>query len=392
MRSNSSWCHIDIFESKNHRLAFRDDEPLAQAAMNIPWTQTTTFLPFCADEDGKTSLLAVSRDLNGKLKVELLRSTGPSLIAPIPERATTTDINYDGNVTLARTTSSSSVDLVNTFVRPQGTGAHTDVHVLQFISDRDGNGSFSSVQGIQQPDVSSHLVTWGDIRGTGRGDCLLSTWGTGATLSVRSMPCSSKQPIGYITDYTNGLGAQVSVTYAPLSDPDTYSSDLETSPLAQCNFMARTISATTSLQADSTVEGATSGRSQIVHLPSWVVKKFENRPYAAKLDLHDSIEYKYMNARLDFKGRGWLGFEKIMKSYEVVKTLETTEYFQQFPLINQVKSIETRAAEDDAKILRLNAYRWTSVPVNDVQNQRTYHVYMESLQVRCTPCYLFIGH
>lgn len=381
-------CCIDLFESRNGELVFRDDDPLAEASMKIPWEPSTTFLPYCADEDGKSSLLAVSKTVQGTLSVELLRSTGPSLLPP--GEATTTDINYDGNVTLARTTSTSSVDLVNTFVMPAGAGARTDIHVLQFRSDGDGHGSFSSIQGIRQPNTSPSFVTWADIRGTGRADCLLGTW-EASKLSMSTMPCSSTQPLGYITGYKNGLGACVSVTYAALSDPDTYSTDRkseispsesETSPLASTNTMSRTISATATLTDTPEVQGATSGRSQIVHLPSWVVKKFENRPYAAKPDLHDSIEYKYSNARLDFKGRGWLGFEKIIKRYEVVNTLETTEYFQKFPLVNQVKAIHTCAASGDRKILQSNKYLWNSVPVNNSVNRQTYHVYMKSLQVR----------
>ncbi|KAJ8516819.1 hypothetical protein ONZ45_g5905 [Pleurotus djamor] len=191
--------------SDNAEDVFLIDWPLANVAQSIPYLDTRSFLPYGAEDTGKTSPLVASRNLSGNLRFQMLRSSGSTLLAPTA--ANTTDIAFSGNITLARTTSvmsPSSVDVVNTFSTLNN---DTRVDVLRFFAD-----SFVLVASVTQPGVSSPLVSWADLQGLGRVDCVLATQISSRTLSISTLPCSTLQPIDYVSGYENGLGAKVVAT------------------------------------------------------------------------------------------------------------------------------------------------------------------------------------
>ncbi|KAF4571716.1 hypothetical protein EYR40_008236 [Pleurotus pulmonarius] len=368
MWSKSAFVQIDLLESQNGSLVYRSDEPLASAGKTIDYLSTISFLPFGADEDGKTSLLVATKNLSGNLQVQMLRSTGPTLLPPTAPIVT--NIPYDGNLTLARTTTPFAVDLLNTF---SPTAGSTKVDVLRFFGD-----SFVMVAGVTQPGVHSSFVSWADLRGIGRADCVLSTMDTTGKLSIAPMPCSTLQPIDYVTGYENGLGAKVSVTYAPLSDRTTYTTDATSrlsngvgSPLSAVNGMARNVSFTTTLSSSSASAlspVAAQGRSQIVYFPSYVVKQLSHAPYAAKPGLVDETAYTYKNARYSYDGRGWQGFESVDKISRSLGSQVTTAYYQDFPLLGQIKSV-TCVLANTSTLLQTTANSWKSIPGNGNKNQ-----------------------
>lgn len=351
--SGTNYFKIDFIESKKGVLTYRSDNPFASCSGKISWTESSTVLPIAADHDSKTSLLFVSKNAQGKLQTQLARSTGVTLL---PEsQPTVTSVSYDGNATISRATSTGAVNLLN--VRDTSNGPNLDV----FLFD---SKSFSLISSVQQPQGVSKgsIVSWADPRGIGRVDCVMGTIDTTGKVTIKSMPCSSSnsQPVDYICGYENGLASTVTVLYAPLSDSSTYTaSDQGTRcTTAAMNAMAR--------NAASSKEIAKT-RSEIVHFPYYVVKQLSVCPNLACPDVREIQQWTYTNARLEFSGRGWLGFETISRESQSIGVVETTSYFQSFPYLGQVSRTETREVSGD-ELCQVNEYPWDHVELNDKKN------------------------
>ncbi|KAL0957871.1 hypothetical protein HGRIS_000054 [Hohenbuehelia grisea] len=367
LKSGSSVCRISFLESKDGRLTYKANPEFASAAESIFWSTKNVFLPYSADEDGKTSLLAATATRDNKLQLQVLRSTGPTLLPPAPPIAT--GINYNGNITLARASSTTSVDLVNTFNRTVGT-AETQLTVMRFFGD-----SFETVQDVTQPKALSSFVTYADLRGVGRVDCLLNTREAGSgVLNVAPMKSSaSLQPVDFITGYENGLGAKLSVAYAPLSDRSTYTVDASApeganpdstaSPLPAVNALSRNMTSSAAISTSgATPEVSARTRSQIAYFPSYVVKTVKHAPYAAKPDVVDHHEYTYKNARYGFEGRGWLGFEKVTKTVVAEAAATTTLYRQDHPFVGQVAEVAVEDTKGETLKVTKNTWECTEGP------------------------------
>lgn len=359
----NSVCRISFIESQDGTLGYRQHDGIAEAGLTVLWSESNSFIPYPTDEDGKTSLLVASRSMAGKLQLELLRSTGPSLLPP-PQRIETA-LAYNGNLTLAKTSSTYSIDLVNTFERTTGNPPCTDVHVLRFR-----NGTFDVIQDVTQPGDLSSFVAWADLRGIGRADCLLNTRQTNGSIAIRPMLCSSSQLGDYLSGFRNGLGAVISVIYAPLSDPETYSTDgASSAPLAATNALARNVSLTASLSSSNPeISAMTHSRSQLVYFPAWVVRQVIVVPSAKHPDVVARSDYTYLNARIDFDGRGWLGFEKMTKIDQVLGTSDSTWYSQEFPFLGQVMSTtrsKTMGDDQADQLLQDKKYSWGKTQCSD---------------------------
>ncbi|KAF9027293.1 hypothetical protein BDZ89DRAFT_1258726 [Hymenopellis radicata] len=344
-KDGRQYCYISFLESLDGTLTYQPNDALAQAGESIAWSESTTFVPYSIDEDGKTSLLVASKKtLNSHLVLQVLRSDGRTLL-PSPS-AIETDVLYDGNLGVTRTSSTNTLDIINTFNMPNASPPRTNIYMLRY---RDG--SF---------DGPSYLsATWGDFRGIGRTDLLLNTQVQGK-FNIRAMPCASSQPVDFLSGYVNGLGARIDVTFAPLSDDTTYETDSGVSsvPVAASNAMARNISSVANLSS-STVSNTSHTRSEIVYFPSWVVKGVVSTPYAANAAVKEQTGYTYRNARFEYDGRGWLGFEKLTKSSTVLGTSESTWYLQKFPFIGQADRTETTAKTGD--MLQTREYTWNDI-------------------------------
>ncbi|KAJ7125821.1 hypothetical protein C8R43DRAFT_1212234 [Mycena crocata] len=351
--ANRKYCHISLLQSNNGTLEFHPREDLVLAGKSIGWSDTTSCLPYSLDEDGKTSLLfPAKRTQTGKLVLQVLRSTGQTLL-PSPSPIETM-IPYDGNLTLARTSSTSSLDLINTFNMPNANPPRTDVRVLRF---RDG--AFQPVGTVRQGPSFASPAKWGDFRGIGRSDMLLNTQHA-TTFDICTMPCASSQPVDFLAGYTNGMDARVAVLYAPLTDRTVYDVDDNFSnfPLAASNAMARNVSSTAHLSTSSVSE-ASHSRCQLVYFPSWVVKQVVGTPYSARPTVQEQNDYTYRNALFSFDGHGWLGFQTMTKSAKVLGTLESTWYLQKFPFLGQVDRTETKTTA--GHLLGSRHYTWNSI-------------------------------
>lgn len=356
---------IEILQSdSNGRLQYRSDRPLLSVAQSIAWTSSINFLPYSADEDGKTSLLVVSPDIHGNLQLQMIRSSGPTLLPP--DAPIATSIAYNGNVTLAKTSSTTSIDLVNTFEMQYASTPQTEVTVLRYF-----NNTFTILNNVKQPGVSSSFVAWADLRGIGRSDCLLGTSNVSGTIAITPLPSAATQPPDFICGYDNGMGAKLVVSYSPLSDPNTYttdSTDASKSPVAAVNAMAQNVSFTANLSLSSVTQSSTHTRSQIIYFPSYVVNKLKHTPYAARPDVVDESDYMYKTAKYEYDGRGWLGFETITKTAPCLGSSMATHYWQEFPLISQQKEIRVTDTTS-SKLLQVTDNTWQAIPGIGGKNQ-----------------------
>ncbi|KAJ7475487.1 hypothetical protein B0H11DRAFT_2032379 [Mycena galericulata] len=351
-KNGQKYCHISLLRSINGILEYQSDDALVRAGESVTWTDTTTFLPYSVDDDGKTSLLVASkRAQTGLLVLQMLRNDGRTLLPS--SSVTDTNIRYDGNLTTAHTSTTSTVDLINTFHMGSASPPRTAIHVLRFH-----DGDWDALEEVRQgPSLDS--VTYGDYRGIGRSDLFFNT-AVSQKFNTSLMRCASSQPVDFLCGYTNGMNARTDVTYAPLSDGTTYSADsgVSNAPLAASNAMARNVSFSANLST-SKVSESNHSRSEIVYFPAWVVKEVVSTPYSAKPTVHEQTNYAYRNARFSFGGRGWLGFETITKSARVLGTSEMTWYLQEFPFLGQVDRTEIKSTA--GQLLQSRKYVWDDV-------------------------------
>ncbi|CCM06065.1 uncharacterized protein FIBRA_08312 [Fibroporia radiculosa] len=359
-------CEISFFQSQNGRLKYRDDNPFAKIGESISWTETTSFLAL-PEQDGKTGLLVLSQSGNGYLQYQTLRSTGKTLAV---SDQVTTNVLYDGKITLGRSTSTNSLDIVNVFEAIDG----TEVSVLHFY-----NGSFIDIRGVKQPPgttLQGYDVNFADTRGIGRADCLFTLYDDSKSeLSLYTLPCAGtvSAPADFITGYKGGLGAQFSVTYAPLTDTSVYDAPPTTrgSAAPYVNALARiwTSTAFVTPSSASTLPIMGKGRSQLVHFPKYVVKEMRNwAAPSTQPDGYSQSTFFYTNGRMSFDGRGWLGFETIRQTVEPLGAETTNIYLQEFPFIGQMSRTTIRDASDPSRTLKDLTYDLKSFPANGGAN------------------------
>ncbi|PFH47102.1 hypothetical protein AMATHDRAFT_152955 [Amanita thiersii Skay4041] len=362
--SGKAW-DIAYIESRQGSLQYRGDNPLAEAVDQVTFVKDATILPYNADNDSKVGLLFVSKNNNGKLQFQLLRSTGKTLLAD--SSPTVTGVDYGGSVTITRLSSSSALDVVNV--------AYTDngprLHVLRFDSN-----TFSEIPSTTQPSGISKetIVRWADIRGIGRSDCILNTVdATSGHITVNTMFCSGPtlsstqwQPLDCIKTFSQTLGYLYQTTYAPLTDPTVYQSN---DRILQSLVNSLAENAASSAVLTGSGDGAQtmcSERAQLVTFPRFIVQEISIRIKNTPID---TLGYTYKNARVDFSGRGWLGFETISKRMIATGIQQVTSYYQKFPLIGMVSQLETKVVST-GQTLQLFDYGWVTVKENDGKNDR----------------------
>ena len=350
-------CKIHMFESQGGYLKFRSGDPFKDVGDHIMFTDTTAFLSL-PEQDGKTGLLLLARNSEGKLEFRTLRSTGKSFD---PSDLVATKLSYSGSINLGSTTSMASLDLVNVFEGRTG----TEVSVLNFF-----NGSFRSIVGVKQPpgrDLKTFGVNFADLRGIGRADCLFSIYNhSSKQLELCSLPCAGSvgAPADFIIGYTGGLGATLSVSYAPLTDCTIYTAPSSTTGAVTpyLNALSRTSSSglTISSSGEPTLSVMGHTRTQLVHFPKFVVKELIT---CALPSVHPEVEsrtqFSYTSGRVSFDGRGWLGFETIVQRSCANDTTTTNTYIQNFPFVGQPSKTEVCEAST-GKTQKTVTYGWKS--------------------------------
>jgi YD repeat-containing protein len=358
---------IYYLESLNGILAYRNDDPLAESSKIILMAQDCVVLPFAADNDSKTSLLFASKSLNDKLQFQLLRSTGISFIADTNPSAT--EVAYEGNLTISKATSPNSLSVINIVDSPKG----PQLHVFRFDSEK-----FTEITGVTQPQKvpQGSLVRWADLRGLGRADCIINTFDNTGAITIQALNCSDMHPLDRILTCQNGLGTISKVKYSPLSDPNVYTSDDAPSSqvTALMNGLASNCSSAAILTGQSgSLQNMECTRSELIAYPTFVVSEVVTVVFPLNEEI---ISYKYQDGHIEFDGHGWLGFKSISKTSKPLGVIETTTYYQEFPLVGQVSKLEKKEIETE-EIIQINEYSWSA---QDSTDGLTKIIYLPKLQ------------
>jgi RHS repeat-associated protein len=213
---------------------------------------------------------------------------------PVPPPLVLADINGDGKTDLAfpdSTTSYNYVSLVPSTTAPGGwaftspvvpslTAIHSSTNWIAMIADFDGDGApdFFSVQ----------TAATGNNLYTSR-----SAGGTSCPATTNSIACSRYHPRDAVIGFTNGLGANTTVAYQPLTNVGVYQ---------------RASSST--YPALTTAKDFGWGSPVFdVMAPMYVVSQASSSaPTYASAGAQSTVYYRYAGALMQAGGRGFLGF------------------------------------------------------------------------------------
>ncbi|KAG8899687.1 hypothetical protein FRB99_006500, partial [Tulasnella sp. 403] len=353
--SGDTVAHIHLVQSKKGGLQYVG-EALDSASAPIDWYDNIGFVTHDVG-DGLVGLIAITSDLKGEIQLQTIRSTGKTLLAlsgPQP-----TGLTYNGRVSVARTTSTDTGDLV--IMSLDDSIRTCQVDVLRYNNDK-----FSILSGVQQPTPSQYEYTLNsvDIRGTGRADCLFSLVDYNGNISLSTLDCAGSPTPDVLAAYTNGLGGKTSVTFAPLTDPSIYTAtdSSGTSPTAYTNALARNVTSAVPLASGlASTSVPARRRTMLVHCPKYVVKEITTCAAPSRTpDVKSTISYKYTNARFSPDGYGWLGFETVTQQNQPEGTNITSTYMQNFPYLGQPSSVVH--TDTAGNMLKSSTYKWSSFP------------------------------
>ncbi|PFH48390.1 hypothetical protein AMATHDRAFT_5827 [Amanita thiersii Skay4041] len=334
---------ISFIESINGELQYRPDHPVEQSRKSITTVNDTVrIFRYDADEDAKTSLLFVSKSPENNLQLQLLRSTGTTLL---PDTTPTImDTPYEGEIIVTHASSANSWDVLNVVDSDAG----PKVNVFRF----DGE-NFYAIKNTVQPHLipKGSIISWADLRGIGHSDCVFTLIQESGII-VCSMQCSAPQPLETISAYTQDLGLDVEVAYSHLSDPQTYSSD-DKIATSLINALAGNCPSAAGLEGNtSPVQNLSCTRAQLVSFPRFVINTLSIYPGPV---------------------RGWLGFKTINKYNFSLKTIENATYFQDFPRIGFMSNLEISTLDMQTfrpkGTIQNNNYPWTAHDENARKNK-----------------------
>ncbi|PFH45645.1 hypothetical protein AMATHDRAFT_71273 [Amanita thiersii Skay4041] len=345
---NNSWKLLWI-QSIEGKLGYKSD--LSGIAAKVIVGTARQVLPFNADGDAKTGLLFVLNN-GGNLRFHLLRSTGTSLY---DNGTADFGIPYAGNVTVNRVSSASTLDVVNVVTGDTG----PTVNIIRFDSQ-----TFYKIDNTTQPSVgnSGSLVRWADLRGIGRSDCVIATFDANKNLVLNSMRCAGTkysgsrwQPLDCVSSYSQGLRYSSHIIYAPLTDSSIYQSDSQFVTSLVNAFAFSCGSAAPLTDGNRSAQNICHSRVHLVAFPRFIV-------YRHGMDTSGTMNehrYQYTNALIDFKGRGWLGFQNITQRNLRPRIAVTTSYRQNFPFIGLVSMVERKKERNvSSSILQITRNDW----------------------------------
>ncbi|PFH46740.1 hypothetical protein AMATHDRAFT_7456 [Amanita thiersii Skay4041] len=329
----------------------------------IRFTNDTTILPFHADGDSKTSLLFLSKDEAGDLQFQLVRNVG-GLLNSVGDPTNTRLPFNRSTVTISRVVSPVTLDVMVVVDEPR----RPVVHVFHFDSSNFRKISWSGFSPFEYTSASG--IRWADFRGVGLSDCTSISF-SGQGMTVSSMQCLGLnvhrtyiQPMDCISGYRQTLGLLVQVHYSPLSDSRIYESEEKTTT-SLINAFAGNCAAAANLGDPSSAQQICRMRAESVSFPHFVVASLAVTPGRS---MENILDYKYKNARIQFGGRGWLGFEAVTTTNIFLETTEMVSYNQYFPFIGQIRKFEKRLSTTE-ELLESSEYTWESVDVCDRFNK-----------------------
>lgn len=359
--------------TSSHSPDYYQGEIFSASVKTIAYVSGSRVLPFSANGDAKSSLLFLSRSSSKTLQYQLLRSTGKGFIAD--KKPQDLGVTF-GDVSIVKISSANLVNLVNAVDGDSG----PTLNLFRFTGD-----AFEETKPITQPKnvPKGSLVRWADLRGISRSDCLLNTFDKDTKIiTVRSLQLIGYQPLDRVAVAKNGFNAYTEVDYAPLSSPLVYTAtpNNEEATALMNSLAGNCSSAATSRKLIGSSQMMECTRTEFISFPTFVVKSLSTFP-GPNTPVSDAqvFTFEYRNGLISFRGRGWLGFESITKTFTSLGIVEETKFHQQFPFIGQVSSLEKRdnKSPETRNTWQVNTYVWESKKIN---NEKNYVISLSSLE------------
>ncbi|TQF67808.1 FG-GAP-like repeat-containing protein [Pseudoalteromonas luteoviolacea] len=173
---------------------------------------------------------------------------------------------------------------------------------------------------------------------------------------------------GFLTGITQGFGNKTSINYALMTNPEVYS-DLEDDLTKDAEQFAKD-----GLQVTKIVGASPLVRSVVSDSPS-----------SSDDTARSKVEYHYQGARVQFGGRGMLGFKALTTKMTKKGTSDladtiftsTTRYHQAFPLTGMPYSTEKRMGADNVLLSVAKNFYGIKATTQQVSGNQSYQVFNE---------------
>ncbi len=270
-------------------------------------TGITNITPYDINQDGLTDVMYVSA---GKWYYRINRGGSPGFADPVyagfPASTVESDnsrsiiLDYDGNGKVE-------------FWRYQKLNSSTANYYLYSFVD----GAFKA-KNIYRDIAINPVAVYADIKGNGTREVLVTSEGQSNWKVYGSLnPGSDQAPrANLLTKITGAYGVSTDITYKRLNDGSVYT-NTEPKPAYP------DIQITTPMPVVSLV-------------------KSDTGTVSAGKEVQVSVSYRYEDFRANMKGRGMLGFRKLITTDNQTGIETTTEYSQQFPLTGRPLSTVRR--------------------------------------------------
>lgn len=233
---------------------------------------------------------------------------------------------------------------------------------LRYLIDYDGDGR-SDV--LYQAANNSTTLTLLRFNGQGFDAPIATTIPNSLSVQVGDFDGDGQVDIGYqnsqfrvrkhngvvpdlLTRVTDGFGNYAVPVYAPLTDPSVYSNALTAGPANSVN----------------------------VKMPMYVVKNYTANSGVASPATY-SMSYEYKGARVDKRGRGFLGFSerRVLDNRSGLLTVES--YRQDFPYIGSLATINTSHPGSATNVAQI-AYEYTKLNLDTTAGNTRVFPYISS--------------
>ena len=225
-------------------------------------------------------------------------------------------------------------DLITYFAYPDGRwrGLDASYYAKMQIHIAKGDGTFDKYQYTLGNYSDGRIAVIGDVNGDNLTDFMTydadnyGRWRNSAN-SLMSHIAGGAMP-DVLTGITNGIGAQITVAYAPLTDPAIYG------------------------------KGNQALYPKIdLQTPAYVVKNYRT---SDGIGGAYQMSYRYNEAVVDMTGRGFLGFKQVEAIDEQTGIRSVASYLQDFPFTNQLQQTETRLA--NGTVIERSTNQWRELP------------------------------
>ena len=306
--------------------------PVATNLTNMPTSGLVGAWPSDANRDGLADLVVGATGANGVLTLTPFFSNGSG--AMVAGTTTTTESVVNGTLYLGPVdTTGSGAPLM---LQIRGTQPTATAIIFNPIAGVFDKGSAIATGFAPVANAQTFAM---DFSGDGKADLVQLTNAAGL-LKIAGLR-NAGPPADLVASATSSTGGVTQISYAPLSDPQVYTTDWSQAG-GTTNAMTYAFRVAPGSEPFQRVSGGV--RSVVQGL-------VRTSPPGTTLGAYNYAErYTYSNGLIDLNGRGWLGFEQVTRVQSDMGQTTQTHYGQAFPLTGQsiavVQLCDTASSHD----------------------------------------------